>query len=212
MLDILKYSLNTLTLKRSIRQNIFSFTSLNRNFNRIGFKYHSNSKGFSEKVKLKDRIKLIDYEEMEIEKEQWGELLSASVEKENLTKFHEQINYIKQKKIPLTTQEINKILQIIYTKYPKEVDLLHDWIDDNNLQMDSITYHFLIMSSIKFKGFNSAFNLFFRAHLFNIPQNLSVIIALCKELSNLKNTSEKMKYKNFIQIHVRKYYSTEVTK
>jgi len=169
-------------------------------------------KAFSEKIKLKDRIKLVDYDDMEIEKEQWGELLATSVEKENISRFYDQLEYMKQKKILLTIAEINKILQIIYIKYPQAVDLLHDWIDDNNLQMDSITYHFLIMSAIKFKGYRNAFNLFFRAHLFNIPQNLSVIITLSKNLNVIKNATEKMKYKNFIQIHVKKFHSVEIYK
>ena len=211
MLRILKHSLYSFKSKESsIKQKIFSSYSINTRINGILFKNYIKS--FSEKVKLKDRIKLVDYDDMEIEKEQWGELLTTSVEKENISRFYDQIEYIRQKKISLTIAEINKILQIIYTKYPQAVDLLHDWVDDHNLQMDSITYHFLIMSAIKFKGYRNAFNLFFRAHLFNIPQNLSVIITLCKNLNGVKNATEKMKYKNFIQIHVKKFHSVEIYK
>lgn len=209
MMKNLHFQLNKYTFIKSILKNRTSLFSFN---NSLKFCNLRMSRSFSEKVKLKDRIKLIDFDEMEIENEQWGELLVTSVEKENIARFYEQIDYIKQKKIMLKITEINKILQIVYNKYPKAVDILHDWIDDNNIQMDSITYHYLTMSALKFKGLNYAFNLLFRAHLFGTPQNLSIIINLCKEMNKMKNSNERMKYKNFLQIHVKRFYSNEVVK
>jgi hypothetical protein len=169
----------------------------------------ANSKSFSEKLKLKERIKVVNTDEISDEKEDWGEVMAVNLEKEKMTNFYDNIKYIRDKNIKLSLEEINRLLSLVYNKNIKAVDSIYSYIQEKNIQLDSISYHYLVTSNLQFKNFHSAFEYFFQACLFNIPQNLSVIVALYKDLGLLANEEEKLKFHNIIENHVKKYYSED---
>jgi hypothetical protein len=190
--------------------NIFTNSSIMNTytyFNKNNFKNFSSN---SEHLKLKDKIKVVDSDEISDDKEDWGEILSLNLEKENYMKFSENFKYISKKGIVLNLSEINKILSCVYNKNIKVLDTIYNYVCDKNIILDSISYYYLILSYLQFKNFQSAFEFFFQASMLGVPQNLSVIIAMYREINNLESDEEKVKFTAILEEHVKKYYSNEV--
>jgi hypothetical protein len=206
-------------------KNVYSRQAFRFNFSRYKFtaqdsfmiRYFSNSSMinfYTLKLKkftsLKERVKLVESNEINDEKEDWGEILALNLEKENTTKFYEHIKYISKKNINLTCSDINKLLSFAYNKNSKVVDKIYNHVIDNSIQLDSISYNYMILSALQFKNFHSAFYFFIEASIFNIPQNLTVIIALYKDLYTFGNEEDREKYSTIIDTHVKKFYSNDV--
>jgi hypothetical protein len=203
--------LNTSTF----REFNFNYRIINNNVTVYKFSsfYNYKFENFStHKIKLSDRIKVVDQDKIKDDKEDWGEILSIALEKEFNNKFIEQLEYITKKGILLSLSEINRVLSITYNKNWKFVDKIYNYILDNNIELDSISYNFLILSSLQFEGFLSAFNFFEEASSFNIPQNLTVIIALYKETFLLETKQEIENYQFKLEFHARKYFSKDAMK
>jgi hypothetical protein len=158
---------------------------------------------------IRDRIKLVDIDEVGIDTvEHWTDQITYFLEKENFKRFEESIRYLRNKNVPLTVNEINKFLPHIYNKSAKSMDLLIDYINEKNIRPDSVSYHFLILSALKFKSFKEAYDLFVESSIFGITQNLTVVTCLLISLSKLpKHDWEK--YKPMIENHYEKYYTKE---
>jgi hypothetical protein len=167
-----------------------------------------------ENLKLKDKFKLVDSEEIESEND-IGEKLIFILNKGNMTQFFETMKFIIDKKFKLELPHINKILSFIYNKNQKAVEDLHFYLKENKIPLDSLTYHYLIFSALHFKGINTAYNLFVEASLSDNSMDLSLVISLYNEImsSELQSSSEndRTKCKNFIEAHVEKYFSQEGT-
>ena len=180
----------------------------NSNFNNM-FLTNTISKCFSEKLKLKERIRVVSVDEINDEKEDWGEIMAVNLEKEKMSNFYDNLKYLKDKNIILSLNEINRLLSLVYNRNIKAVDSIYNYVQEKNIHLDSISYHYIVSSHLQFKNFHSAFDFFFQASLFNIPQNLSVIVALYKDLCFLPNEDEKLKYQSIIENHVKKFYSED---
>jgi hypothetical protein len=158
---------------------------------------------------IKDRIKLVDVDEVGIDTvEHWTEQITYFLEKENFKRFEDAIRYLRNKNIPLTVNEINKFLPLVYNKSSKSMDLLIEYINEKNIRPDSISFHYLILSTLKFKSFKEAYELFVEGTIFGITQDLTVITCLLIALSKQPKT-EWDKYKPIIQSHYEKYYTKE---
>lgn len=161
----------------------------------------------AEKIKLKNRISLIDVDDVETSKDQWGELICVSLEKENIRKFFKHIEAITKSNIILNSKYINKIFSLIYNKNPKAVQKLYDYIDEKSIPIDSLSYYFLIMSAIQNKKTNLAFNFLLQASLFQTPMNLTVILSLFQQIEKTKETDPYRKvYMSIIDGHINKFY------
>lgn len=165
---------------------------------------------FSEKLNIKQKIELVDIDMINEEKEDWGELLSLSLVKENYMKFQEQLNCIIKQGVTLELSDLNKIISLVYTKNVKTVDLIRNYIYDKSIPIDSITYYYFISSYLQFKNFKLAFEIFFEAYKLNVPQNISVIISLNKEINLIENEEEKIKFQAIVDEHVKKFYPDDV--
>lgn len=213
--------------KHSIKNNLGTF--IKNGMNIVNFRYINSinstktknifpiyqksscpSKAFSEKLKIKEYITLVDSDQINDEKEDWGDVLALTLDKENTARFYQQFKYIVEKGIILSVSDINKILSYVYNKNAKIADKIYNYIIENNIQLDSISYNYLILSALQFKNIHSGFYLFIEASLFNIPQNLSVIIALYKELYTYGTDEEIKKYQGMLDTHVKKFYSNDV--
>ncbi len=216
--DEIRKSTHTNRIIKLIKSN-FSFKSYSNPFfhnskkntftnqNKYKFKHFSSS---FEHLKLKDKIQVVDVDEISDEKEDWGDILSLNLEKENYLKFHENFKYITKKGIILNLLEINKILSCVYNKNIKVLDTVYNYVCDKNIILDSVSYYYLILSYLQFKNFQSAFEFFFQASMLGVPQNLSVIISMYKEINVLESDEEKVKFSAIIDEHVKKYYNSEV--
>ncbi len=165
---------------------------------------------FSEKINIKQKIELVDSDTIKEEREDWAEVLSLSLIKENYMKFQDQLNCIIKKGVTLQTSELNKILSLVYTKNIKTVDSVRNYIYEKSIPIDSITYFYFISSYLQFKNFKLAFEIFFEAYKLNIPQNISVIISLNKEINMIENDDEKIKFQAIVDEHIKKFYSDDV--
>jgi hypothetical protein len=189
--------------------NIFTNSSIMNTYTYLNKNNFKNFSSNSEHLKLKDKIKVVDSDEISDDKEDWGEILSLNLEKENYMKFSENFKYISKKGIVLNLSEINKILSCVYNKNIKVLDTIYNYVCDKNIILDSISYYYLILSYLQFKNFQSAFEFFFQASMLGVPQNLSVIIAMYREINNLESDEEKVKFTAILEEHVKKYYSNE---
>jgi hypothetical protein len=160
---------------------------------------------------IKERIRLVDIDEVGIDTaENWTEQILYKLEKENFQQFPDSINYLSNKNIILNVDEINKILSLIFNKNSKSIDLLKEYINEKNIRLDAISYHYLILSALKYKTFKDAYNLFEESSISGISQNLTVITALLKALTKVEG-EDVAKYKTFIMSHSEKYYTKEDT-
>lgn len=115
--------------------------------------------------------------------------------------------------ITFDEDSINNFLGFSYYKNFKIIEILQEYIFENNLRFNSIGYCYVILSTLKNKGFNKAFSVFTEASIFGIQQNLTVIVVLIsairKNQSNF-NEIEMNKNLNFIFNHLHKHYNEEV--
>lgn len=198
-----KFSIKSSSITLTNNSIVNTYTYLNKN----NFKHFSSS---HEHLKLKDKIQVVDIAEISDEKEDWGDILSLNLEKENYMKFYENFKYVTNKGIVLNMSEINKILSCAYNKNIKVLDTVYNYVCEKNIILDSVSYYYLIMSYLQFKNFQSAFEFFFQASMLGVPQNLSVIISMYKEISILESDEEKVKFTAIMDEHVKKYYNGEV--
>lgn len=158
---------------------------------------------------IKDRIRLVDIKEVGIDTpENWSEQIVYRLERENFQNLPESIKYISDKNIILNIDDINKMLSLVYNKNSKSVELIRNYVNEKNIHLDSISFHYLILSALKYQTFNEAYDLFVESSISGITQNLTVITALLKALSKLE-TQEIQKYKSFIMGHCEKYFTKE---
>lgn len=206
-----KLTLNN-TKKLPIKSFVFRLKfSYKYNYQNKNLFYKSEAKNFSsEKLKLKERVQILESKDIIDEKEDWGEILALSLEKENTSRFNEHIKYIKSKNLVLSCSELNRVLSVVYNKNETVVDTIYNYIIEHNIKQDSISYNYFILSSLQFKSYHFAIDHVVEATIFNIPQNLSVIITLYKELYKLVNVEDRQKYLNVIDSHVKKFYSHDV--
>jgi hypothetical protein len=159
---------------------------------------------------LKEKIKVVNADEVSDDKEDWGEIIALNLEKENYSKFYENLKYISNKGVVLSLSEINKLLSFVYNKNIKVTDTIYNYVCDKNILLDSVSYYYMIMSYLQFKSFNLAFEFFFQASMLGVPQNLSVIIAMYKEINNLENDEDRVKFTAILEESVKKYYPNEI--
>ena len=164
----------------------------------------------SVKTKLIDKIKILNSNEINDFNEDWGEILAITLEKDSNEKFNNYLEYINNKAILLSCSDINRLLSIVYNKNSKILDKIHKYILGNNIQLDSISYNYLILNALQYRGFLPAYNLFLEASIYDITQNLSVIIALYKDLFLLVPEDEREKYYFNLEAHVKKYFNNDV--
>jgi hypothetical protein len=158
---------------------------------------------------IKDRIRLVDIEEVGIDTaENWTEQIVYRLERENFQSFPDSIKYVSDKNIILNVNEINKILSLMFNKSSQSIDLLRNYINDKNIVLDSISFHYLILSALKYKTFKDAYDLFVESSISGITQNLTVITALLKALSKI-DSPDAAKYKSFITNHCEQYFTKE---
>ena len=60
----------------------------------------------------------------------------------------------------LTPEEANSVLSNVFNKNEKLVDQIYEYILDKNIEMDSMTFYYLILSALNFGSFVKAYNLF----------------------------------------------------
>ncbi len=98
-----------------------------------------------------------------------------------------------------------------YNKNFNIIEILQEYIFENNLKLNSLGYCYVILSTLKNKGYTKAFSVFTEASIFGIQQNLTVIVSLISAIrkSNL-NEIEMNKNLNFIFNHLHKHYADEV--
>lgn len=159
---------------------------------------------------MKEKIKVVNADEVSDDKEDWGEIIALNLEKENYSKFYENLKYISNKGVVLSLSEINKLLSFVYNKNIKVTDTIYNYVCDKNILLDSVSYYYMIMSYLQFKSFNLAFEFFFQASMLGVPQNLSVIIAMYKEINNLENDEDRVKFTAILEESVKKYYPNEI--
>jgi len=152
----------------------------------------------------------VNADEVSDDKEDWGEIIALNLEKENYSKFYENLKYISNKGVVLSLSEINKLLSFVYNKNIKVTDTIYNYVCDKNILLDSVSYYYMIMSYLQFKSFNLAFEFFFQASMLGVPQNLSVIIAMYKEINNLENDEDRVKFTAILEESVKKYYPNEI--
>jgi hypothetical protein len=181
-----------------------------RIFNKLPkFSFRNLSTNLDLNHMIKERIRIVDVDEVGIDtSENWTEQIVFRLEKENFQNFPESIKYLSDKNIILNVNEINKILSLIFNKNNKSIDILKEYINEKNITLDSISFHYLILSALKFKSFNDAYDLFVESSITGISQNLSVITALLKALSKM-GSDDIAKYKGFIVAHYEKYYTKD---
>jgi hypothetical protein len=161
-----------------------------------------------ERMKLKEKIQMVNVSEKETSRDLWGDMIYVSLEKESINKFFDNIKIVSSGDIILALKDINKILSLLYNKNNKAVEILYEYIQDKEIQLDAMSYYYLIMSSIHFKKINLAFHYFFQANMFNIPQNLTVIIALLKEIEKVEKKEIKRNFMTLIKNHIDTFYNS----
>lgn len=180
-------------------------------FNRTFYKSTVRYFSLIEKLNFTNNIQILDLQESDVKNEaKWMELLTFYLEKDRHSKFFETLEFIINKNVQFSGENVNKILSKVYNKSIKSVDSLYEYILDNEIQLDSFGFYYLIMSNLKYRGFSSAYSIFVQANLFQVPQNLTVIVALYSELYNEETIQDRFLCKTFIDSHVEKYYSKEV--
>lgn len=164
-------------------------------------------------MKLKEKIKVVDSEEMGLQNaEQWAEQITFYLEKENFTCFNDSIEMISKKNIILNLNDMNKLLSLTYNKNRRSLEIIYNYIEENNIQLDSLSFYYLIMSALEYNKINCAYNLFVEASIFKVPQNLSVIIGLYSALIKKQDREKWRNYKLFIDNHLNEYYPLDVIK
>jgi predicted Zn-dependent protease len=207
-LKVFNKNFNYSTLNAFIKN--FQFANISKkNYSEIKHGISKNEDNFDNMKLIKEKIKLVDIDEVGIDTvEHWTDQIVYFLDKENFKKFEESTRYLKRKNVPLTVNEINKFLPLIYNKSSKSVDILVEYIREKNLKLDSIAYHYLILSALKFKTFAHAFDLFVEASIFGVVQNLTVITSLLVNISKMPK-DECEKYKSMVEGHYEKYYTKE---
>ena len=189
------------------------FDSLGKN-KKYDLFYFSLKRSFSilEKINLKERVRLIDEIESNEEiKETATEQLEMKLKNENFKGFVEEFRYYTKRGITFDEDTINTFLGLSYNKYFGIIEMLQEYIFENNLKFDSIGYCYVILSTLKDKGFIRAFSVFTESSIFGVQQNLTVIVALISEIEKCNlGEIEKNKNLNYIFNHLHKYYSDEV--
>lgn len=171
-----------------------------------------SSKSFSSakpKVNLEDRIKLVDDKDVDIKNEDFAENICTAIENESYQRCNEYLSFMEERKIKLKTRELNQILSMIYMKHFDLMETVRGYIMNFDIEMDSMSYNYSIIAYLYNKQFTQAYEQFCRADELNVPQNLSVIIALLKELSILQ-FENYLKYTKTIDDHVERFYSGEI--
>jgi hypothetical protein len=130
------------------------------------------------------------------------------LEKDNYKNFEDSMRYVDSKSIFLNTNEINKILSLVYNKNRKSVDILTTYINDKNIKLDTFSFHYLILSALKYKDFKIAYDLFVESSILGIVQNLTVISALLTSISKMPK-EDLDRYKTFIFSHCEKYFTAD---
>ena len=158
---------------------------------------------------IKDRIKIVDVDEVGIDtSENWTDKMVYYLEKDNYKNFEDSMRYVSSKAIILNTDEINKILSLVYNKNRKSVDFLTSYINEQNIKLDTFSFHYLILSALKIKDFKFAYDIFVQSCILGIVQNLTVISALLTSISKLEK-EEIDNYKIFIFNQCERYFTAE---
>lgn len=171
-------------------------------------------KSFSivEQLNLKQKIRIVDEIESheEIKKNANSQLENLLING-NIKEFIEEFRYCTKRGISFNEDSINNFLGYSYNKNFGIIEILQEYIFENNMKFNSIGYCYVILSTLKNKGFIRAFSVFTEASIFGVQQNLTVIVALIEAIrkSNLSEM-EMNKNLNFIFNHLHKHYSDEV--
>jgi len=180
--------------------------------NRNIFNTQKSFFSITEKLKLQDKIRIVDITEvMENSTEYAFEQLQFFLSKENFKGFIEDFQNYSQKGIFFDIDKLNVLMGLCYTKSFKIIQLIQEYIYEKNIRLDSLGYNYVILSTLKNNGFEKAYNLFIEASIFGIQQNLNVIVSLLSEIDN-SDISDKNQCINFILHHLQKFYSEEVLK
>lgn len=186
----------------------------NRNFLKSTFYNFS----LIEKLKLKDKIEIAEEIVDTItfnNKDGYLEEFYFLLEKENYQNFillFQKIKLSNNNEInntleALNIDAINKIFSFTYNKNREILELVYEYVLDKNIVMDSLSFYYLIFSALKYKGINSAYNLFVEATLFNIPLDLSVLTSLYSHISLIEDKELREKRKKFVDDHLVKFYN-----
>jgi len=54
----------------------------------------------------------------------------------------------------------SSLISLIFEKNEKLIDIVYEYILDKNIEMDSMSFYYLIMSALNFNSFVKAYNLF----------------------------------------------------
>lgn len=182
----------------------------NNNSNKSLFEIQKKNFSIVEKIKLSEKIKLVDISEVINESTEFAfDQLQFYLSKENFKKFIEDFQSYSQKGIVFDLNSLNVLMGGCYSKNFKAIELIQDYIYEKSIRLDSLGYTYLILAILKNQGFEKAYNLFIEASIFGIQQNLTVIVSLLSEIDNAK-VVEKNKCINFILHHIQKFYASEV--
>ena len=217
-----KVFLNSLILMNNSKYFSSNFFNKTNNKKKIipdlssknNFTYSLQNKNFSivEQIKLSNRIKLVDISEILEDSTEFAmEQLQFYLNKDNFKSFLEDFENYSQKGIFFNLDSLNTLMGLSYTKNFKTIQTLQEYIFDKNIRLDSLGYSYIILSTLKHKGFDKAYNLFIEASIFGIQQNLTIIVTLLSDIEKA-NKLEKNKCINFIFHHLQTFYSEDVVR
>lgn len=170
-----------------------------------------NLRNFSlvETLKLQNRIKVeinLTTSEISTNPEHYKEKITLCLEKENYKGITELIKSLSEKQIALDTTDVNKIFGASYKTNRDLLEQTYEYILDTKIRLNSLSFYYLIMSALKYKGFNSAYNLFVEANLFNIPLNLTVCLTTLEHIAKEEDKEKRQEVRDFVFNHIHKHY------
>ena len=164
-------------------------------------------RNFAISSKIASRISLVPKQITSLtdKQTQFSNLLSFA-EYSKTKNIKHTLNLLTDSSFALSTSECNEFLSHVHTKDQAAVWLMETYMENNDIEMDCLTFHYLIASAT---DANRAFLLFFKANILNTELTLSSLISMYRLLGNVTDFDKREQYTRFVNNYVKSKVSKE---
>lgn len=167
---------------------------------RISFRYSSNIKDIIQ-VSAKDftpsNLKLrslISYNEKQLNQHDILDSILRSIQIMDFKRVDEKLQEYLKEESKLTIHDFNALLAYEHILPLRTLNMIFNYINASEIQMNTISYHYLIRSLLNNKGFISAYRVMLSAVKTEILVDFSILSILYKEALMIENQINKKKF------------------